>query len=71
MTMNDFRLTDLEIQHAHLARTVDELNEVVAKQAREIDVLKRRVEMVMQRLASDEASTDGTIPLADQPPPHW
>ncbi len=69
--MADERLTDLEIQHAHLARTVDELNDVIARQAGEIALLTRRVQMLMERLAGDDATLDGTVPLADQPPPHW
>ncbi len=69
--MSDVRLTDLEIQHAHLARTVDELNDVVARQAGEIEALRRHVDMLIARLASDEAASAGSIPLADQPPPHW
>ena len=69
--MGDFRLTDLEIQHAHLARTVDDLNQIVTKQASEIEILNRRVRMLMERLASDEAAAGGPVPLADQPPPHW
>ena len=34
-------LTPLEEQIAHLTRTVEDLSEVVARQAREIDVLGR------------------------------
>ena len=69
--MSDERQIDLEIQYAHLARTVEELSDVIATQAREIDALTRRVHMLTERLASEETGTEGTIPLADQPPPHW
>lgn len=69
--MADERLIDLEIQHAHLARTVDELSDVIARQADEIALLTRRVQMLMERLASEDTASDGTVPLADQPPPHW
>ena len=64
-------LTPLEEQIAHLTRTVEDLSEVVARQAREIDVLGRRLGLLMQLEAEREADTGGTIPLADQRPPHW
>ena len=69
--MSDNRLTDLEELTAHLARTVDELNEVVTRQADEIDRLTHRVAMLMNRAAEAELAEGGTVPLADQKPPHW
>lgn len=67
--MNDTTL--LEERIAHLMATVDDLSDVVARQQREIDVLTRRVEMLMQREAEREYDAGGSIPLADQKPPHW
>jgi SlyX protein len=69
--MSDNRLTDLEELTAHLARTVDELNEVGTRQAGEIDRLTHRVAMLMNRAAEAELAESGTVPLADQKPPHW
>ncbi|WP_093991337.1 SlyX family protein [Flavimaricola marinus] len=63
--------TIYEERLAHLIRTVDELSDVVARQDREIAVLTRRVEMLMQREAERETDASGTVPLADQRPPHW
>lgn len=65
------RITDLEEQLAHLSRSVDDLSEVVARQAREIDLLNRRLGLLMEREAEREVAEGGTIPLADQRPPHW
>lgn len=56
---------------AHLTRTVEELSEVVARQAREIAVLNRRVGILLEREAEREADGANSIPLADQRPPHW
>ena len=67
----DARTERLEEEMAHLTRAVEDLSEVVARQAREIDVLTRRVAMLMERAAEAEASGGGSIPLADQRPPHW
>jgi len=65
------RITALEETIAHLARTVEEISEVVARQDREIEAMQRRVQMLVQREAEREADTAGTVPLADERPPHW
>jgi len=69
--MSDTRTTKLEVEVAHLARTVDELNEVVTTQADEIEILTRRVRMMMERLAEEDVASGSAAPLADQRPPHW
>ena len=56
---------------AHLTRAVDDLSDVVADQARRIETLERRIEMLMRRAAEAELSEGGTVPLADVRPPHW
>jgi SlyX protein len=64
-------MTDLEERIAHLTRTVEDLSDVVARQADEIAVLERRVRMLMERAAEAELDAGGTAPLGDQRPPHW
>ncbi len=61
----------LEERIAHLIRAVDDLSDMVAAQGREIDVLTRRVTILMAREAEREAEGEGSVPLADQRPPHW
>jgi SlyX protein len=63
-------LTRLEEQIAHLTRVTDDLSEIVARQEREIARLARIVGLLAEREAEREAD-GGTIPLADQKPPHW
>lgn len=65
------RLKRAEEQIAHLMKLTDELSEVVARQGREVDVLKRRLGLLLEREAAREAELGGSIPLADQKPPHW
>ncbi|MDW4549531.1 SlyX family protein [Defluviimonas sp. D31] len=65
------RLERAEEEIAHLRRAVDDLSDVIAAQAREIEVLTRRVRLLMERAAEAEAEASGAIPLADQKPPHW
>lgn len=62
--------TALEEQIAHLTRTVEDLSDVVARQERQIAQLQARVGMLLEREAEREAD-GGTVPLADQRPPHW
>ncbi|MEN8832049.1 MAG: SlyX family protein [Pacificibacter sp.] len=65
------RLMALEEQVAHLAKTIEELSDVVARQEQVIEVSTRRLTMLMQREAGREADGGGTVALADQRPPHW
>ncbi len=61
----------LEEQLAHLTRTVDDLNEVVVRQQKEIDRLTHRVEMLWQREAEREAEGSGGVVIGDERPPHY
>lgn len=63
--------TDLEEQIAHLSRTVEELSDIVARQEKELALAQRRIAMLMEREASREFEGGGSVPLADQKPPHW
>ncbi len=69
--MNTQRLTELEETVAHLSRALDELSEVVARQDSEIARLAHRLQMLMEREAERELAAGGSVPLADQKPPHW
>ncbi|WP_341367204.1 SlyX family protein [Yoonia sp. BS5-3] len=64
-------ITHLEEQIAHLTRTVEELSDIVARQETELTLAKRRLAMLMEREATREIDAGGTVPLADQKPPHW
>jgi SlyX protein len=64
-------MEQLEEKIAHLTRTVDDLSDIVAAQADDIDRLKRQVELLMQREATRDYDQGGSVPLADQRPPHY
>ena len=64
------RLDAMEERMAHLIRAVDDLSDVVAKQAVEVERLTRRVQMLMEREADREAAGLGSAE-ANVPPPHW
>lgn len=64
------RLERMEENLAHLIRANEDLSVMVARHEAEIERLSRRVGLLMEREAEREAEA-GTIPLADQRPPHW
>ena len=61
----------MEERIAHLERTVDDLSDALARQDREVAALRRRLDLLLARAAEAEAAEGGTVPLADQRPPHW
>ena len=65
------RITALEETTAHLTRTIEELSDIVARQEGEIELLTRRVRMLMEREAQREADGSGGVVLGDERPPHW
>lgn len=68
--MTDQRLTNLEIQIAHQAQMIDELNDTIVKQWAEIDELKKRLKAATMRLEQVEDALPDNAP-AHQPPPHY
>lgn len=68
---DETRIIALEEQVAYLTKTVEELSDVVAQQERVLELAERRLGMLMEAEALRQSETDGTVPLADQRPPHW
>ena len=69
--MSDDRLTRIEETLAHQATMIEDMSDVITRQSAEIDRLERRVALLMQRAAEAELAAGGTVPLADQTPPHY
>lgn len=61
--------TATEERIAHLTRAVDDLSDVVARQAKELDRLTRLVGLLAEREAEREGM--GGSPEANVKPPHW
>ena len=67
--MNE-RLTELEVRVAFQEKTIQDLNEVVTRQQRQIDRLTQTLETVKSRLAALAPSM--VIPQEEEkPPPHY
>ena len=64
-------MTEHEERIAHLERAVDDLSETAARQDREIALLTRRLQLLMEREAEREASLGGGVLMADERPPHY
>ena len=64
-------MTEIEEKLAHLIRTVDDLSDVIARQDRELDRLRVRVEMLLAREAARHGESDGDVILGDERPPHY
>ncbi len=71
MDKQEARLRRLEEALAHVTRLAEELSDVVARQEAALARMERRTGLLMAREAEREADAAGTIPLADQRPPHW
>ncbi len=51
------RVVELEMRMAHYERTLDELNEVIARQQDEIKRLERRVETILHHVREGRQSS--------------
>ncbi len=61
------RLIEIESALANLEKVVDELNEVVIKQAKELDFLKKSNKYITQLVEAEVVK-----PLSEEtPPPHY
>lgn len=63
--------TEIEERLAHLERLNEDLNDIVARHATEIDRLTARVKMLLEREVSREAENSGGVILGDETPPHY
>lgn len=64
------KIADLESRLAQQEHTLDELSDVVAEQARVIDLLREQLRRMTDRVAQVEDSVPGKGP-DEPPPPHY
>lgn len=64
-------MTEIEEKIAHLTRALEDLSDVVARQDREIDRLRARVDLLIQRESARQSQGDGGVILGDERPPHY
>lgn len=65
------RLTDLENRYTLLQRTVEDLDQVILSQARQIESLERKLALVTSQLAAVADRDTEPRSLEDDKPPHY
>lgn len=65
----DDRVELLEGVVSHQQRTIDELNDVVIAQGKEIAELRKKLETLISRFLAVEEAVQPDIPV--DKPPHW
>lgn len=75
MPMNDIarliaRIEALEMRAAHQDQVIEDLNAITTEQWTQIDVLKRQIEQLRDRIQELESNRDSAR-LPDPPPPHY
>ncbi|PIB26025.1 hypothetical protein BFP76_13710 [Amylibacter kogurei] len=64
-------IIDLQIKLSEAQRMMDELSDIVADQAKRLEIAEQRIQMLMERAADAEAQAMNGVALGDAKPPHW
>lgn len=64
------RIEDLETRVAFQEDTIDKLSDVVARQEKELDQLKRMV-LLLSTQVNNFDSSDSLVNGSEEPPPHY
>ncbi len=68
--MNERRLEELETKVAYQEHTIQQLNDVVGRQQKQIDLLETTCQLLINRIRDlAESTPSGTV--ADDRPPHY
>ncbi|MDB4679024.1 SlyX family protein [bacterium] len=65
------RITKLEIQLAHTQRLVEQLNEVITEQGKNLDRINRVIVRFEQKLDDFKYKVEDKRDLLDEKPPHY
>lgn len=69
MTMQDDRLTALEIRAAEQEKTIEELSDQIAEQWKVIERMQRKLDALTDRFLVLEEQAAPDVPVTK--PPHW
>ena len=67
--LGESRLTELEIKASYMEDTLEQLNDVVVRQQRQIDALIHELSELRRRVPEGDATTFRS--LRDELPPHY
>ena len=65
------RITELEIQLAHVQRLYEQLNEVVTEQSGRIDLIERRCHQLHTQFKEIKERQEHDFDPLDEKPPHY
>ena len=65
------RVTELEIQLAHVQRLYEQLNEVVTEQAMQADRRQRELAQLREQIKQLKQKPTEAVDLQDEKPPHY
>ena len=71
MPLTEAQIESLELKMMDLENTVQELNDVILRQYKDIERLQMQQEELMNRVASSSAGADAAPSLIDEVPPHY
>ncbi|MBN9270640.1 MAG: SlyX family protein [Mesorhizobium sp.] len=69
MTMQDDRLTAIEIRAAEQEKTIEELSDQIAEQWKVIERMQRKLNALTDRFLALEEQAAPDVPVTK--PPHW
>lgn len=70
MDTNEDRLIDIETRLAYQDQTINELNQVIYQQQKQIDQLERTCRQLSNRVKDMASNTTSSVPK-DEKPPHY
>jgi len=69
--LTEAHIESLELKMMDLENTVQELNEVILRQYKDIERLQLQQEELMNRMASSSSGADTAPSASDEVPPHY
>lgn len=71
MSLED-KLIDLESRYSHQEDLLQQLNDIVASQGRQLDILENRIQLMVGRISELQSQIPVTgETVANEPPPHY
>lgn len=71
MPLTEAHLESLELKMMDLENTVQELNDVILRQYKDIERLQLQQQELMNRMASSSSGADASPSAVDEVPPHY
>ncbi|MCU7837455.1 MAG: SlyX family protein [gamma proteobacterium symbiont of Taylorina sp.] len=65
----EHRVMELEIKNSHHEDTIEQLNQIIFEQQKNIDTISRHLEQVQSKI--NHMQENSTIEESEPPPPHY